>query len=80
MPLDLLPQVSRTFSLSLAILPKSLRKPIGLAYLFARAADTIADTRPVDGRDRLDLLEALRQALAASGPVPAITGLAAAPW
>jgi len=78
MPLDLLRQVSRTFSLSLGVLPKSLRAPIGLAYLFARAADTIADTRLVDGRDRVDLLKALRQALAASGPVPALTGLAAA--
>ena len=37
--------VSRSFYLSLAILPRSLREPIGLAYLLARAADTVADTR-----------------------------------
>src|SRR4029079_1139309 len=42
---DLLRQVSRSFYLSLAILPRPLREPIGLAYLLARAADTVADTR-----------------------------------
>ena len=41
----LLRQVSRSFYLSLAILPRPLREPIGLAYLLARAADTVADTR-----------------------------------
>jgi len=77
MPLDLLRQVSRTFSLSLAILPRSLRGPIGLAYLLARAADTIADTRLVDRRDRLRQLEALRDALATGAVAPRLTGLAA---
>src|SRR5262249_32426307 len=42
---DLLRRVSRSFYLSLAILPSSLREPIGLAYLLARASDTVADTR-----------------------------------
>jgi len=78
MPLDLLRQVSRTFALSLTILPQSLRAPIGLAYLFARAADTIADTRLVDRQDRLRQLEALRGALAAGGVVPQLTALAEA--
>src|SRR5207245_1556858 len=77
MPLDLLRQVSRTFALSLSILPQSVRAPIGLAYLFARAADTIADTRLVDRQDRLRQLEALREALAAGGRVPRLTALAA---
>jgi farnesyl-diphosphate farnesyltransferase len=78
MPLDLLRQVSRSFSLSLAILPRSLRAPVGLAYLFARAADTIADTRLIDRRERLARLEALREALATGRMLPALTGLAAA--
>ncbi len=78
MALDLLRQVSRSFYLSLAILPPSLRAPIGLAYLFARAADTIADTRLVDRQDRLAQLDALRAAISASGPPPRIGGLAAA--
>ena len=40
---DLLRGVSRSFYLSLRILPAALREPIGLAYLLARAADTVAD-------------------------------------
>jgi len=42
---DLLRRVSRSFYLSLAILPRALREPLGLAYLLARASDTVADTR-----------------------------------
>ena len=58
----LLRQVSRSFYLSLAVLPRSLREPIGLAYLLARAADTIADTRLIPRDDRLGHLEILRRA------------------
>ena len=59
---SLLRQVSRSFYLSLAVLPRSLREPIGLAYLLARAADTIADTRLIPRDDRLGHLETLRRA------------------
>src|SRR5256712_11186491 len=59
---DLLRQVSRSFYLSLAILPTALREPIGLAYLLARAADTIADTELVARKDRLAHLETVRRA------------------
>ena len=38
----LLPQVSRSFYLTIRVLPYDLRRPVGLAYLLARAADTIA--------------------------------------
>jgi farnesyl-diphosphate farnesyltransferase len=40
----ILRSVSRSFYLSLRILPKPLRDPISLAYLLARATDTIADS------------------------------------
>lgn len=40
----LLRGVSRSFYLSLRFLPKALRDPLSLAYLLARATDTIADT------------------------------------
>jgi farnesyl-diphosphate farnesyltransferase len=40
----LLRSVSRSFYLSLRFLPKGLRDPLSLAYLLARATDTIADT------------------------------------
>ncbi len=59
----ILPQVSRSFALSLGVLPRSLRGPLGLAYLLARAADTIADTRLVPRAARLRALERLRNAL-----------------
>jgi farnesyl-diphosphate farnesyltransferase len=56
----LLKRVSRSFYLTLWMLPRSLRTPIGLAYLFARAADTIADTALISPADRLTLLEQFR--------------------
>jgi farnesyl-diphosphate farnesyltransferase len=61
---DLLRRVSRSFYLSLAILPRSLREPIGLAYLLARASDTVADTRLLPRDERLRHLATLRAAYA----------------
>ena len=75
----LLRRVSRSFYLSLAVLPGSVRPTIGLAYLFARASDTIADTRLIARTARVAHLEALRAALAGSGAsTSAIVGAAAA--
>jgi farnesyl-diphosphate farnesyltransferase len=59
---DLLRQVSRSFYLSLKILPAGVREPIGLAYLLARTADTVADTRVVPRGERLRHLDTLRAA------------------
>src|SRR5574337_1299700 len=56
----LLKNVSRSFYLTLRVLPRELRIPIGLAYLLARAADTIADTALLPPEDRLDLLLGFR--------------------
>lgn len=56
----ILKRVSRSFYLTLRILPRALRTPIGLAYLFARAADTIADTALISPTERLTLLEQFR--------------------
>ena len=61
---EILPRVSRSFYLSLRILPKALRRPLGLAYLFCRAADTIADTRLVPREFRLERLQDYRAAFA----------------
>lgn len=55
--------VSRSFYLSLRILPRPLREPLGVAYLLARAADTVADTWIVPRSDRLTHLETLRRAV-----------------
>src|SRR5438552_2179424 len=56
--------VSRSFYLSIAILPRDLREPIGLGYLLARAADTVADTRLIARPERIAHLETLRRAFA----------------
>lgn len=56
----LLEQVSRSFYLTLRILPASIRPQIGLAYLLARTTDTIADTEIVPIAQRLERLEQLR--------------------
>jgi farnesyl-diphosphate farnesyltransferase len=69
---DILPAVSRSFALSLRILPGPLRQPFGVTYLVARAADTIADTRALPPATRLSALHGLRAAFAAgAGPPPA---------
>ena len=56
----ILKQVSRSFYLTLAILPNAVRQQVGLAYLFARAADTIADTGKLDDQTRLQCLHRLK--------------------
>ena len=54
---DVLRQVSRSFYLTLAVLPSSVARQVGLAYLLARAADTIADTGQVDRSERVMFLK-----------------------
>lgn len=58
---DLLKEVSRSFYLTLRILPRSIRSQIGLAYLLARTTDTIADTEIVPLDQRLRCLEQMRE-------------------
>src|SRR5213594_2028357 len=58
---DLLRQVSRSFYTTLRILPGAVRRQIGLAYLLARATDTIADTQLVSVEQRLSALRLLRE-------------------
>lgn len=58
---NLLRETSRSFYLTLRILPAAVRWQIGLAYLLARATDTIADTELVPVADRLKALAELRQ-------------------
>lgn len=66
----LLREVSRSFYLTLRVLPRGIRPQIGLAYLLARATDTIADTRLVDVRKRLEALDALRGRILGSHTLP----------
>jgi farnesyl-diphosphate farnesyltransferase len=56
----LLRDVSRSFYLTLRVLPRCVRPQIGVAYLLARATDTIADTTMVPVDQRVDALQQLR--------------------
>ncbi len=62
----ILSRVSRSFYLSLAVMPAALREPLSLAYLLARAADTVADTEAVARPRRLRLLDELHRAARAA--------------
>jgi farnesyl-diphosphate farnesyltransferase len=52
------------------MLPCAVRPQISLAYLIARAADTIADTEVIPCEHRLDLLQTLRQRIRSNDPQP----------
>jgi farnesyl-diphosphate farnesyltransferase len=58
---NLLKATSRSFYLTLRVLPAAVRPQIGLAYLLARTTDTVADTELVSLQGRLEALEALRR-------------------
>ncbi len=58
---NLLKATSRSFYLTLRVLPARVRPQIGLAYLLARTTDTIADTEILPLDQRLDALEKLRE-------------------
>jgi len=57
---QLLKQTSRSFYLTLRVLPDAVRPQIGLAYLLARTTDTIADTEILPAQERLNALGRLR--------------------
>ena len=57
---EVLKGVSRSFYLTLRILPKKLREPVGLAYLLARTADTLSDQLAEVPGARLEALLTIR--------------------
>ncbi len=61
---DLLKQVSRLFYTTLIVVPAPVRDQVGLSYLFARAADTIADTDVIERARRLQFLKQFRSQFA----------------
>lgn len=82
----LLRDTSRSFYLTLRLLPAPVRPQIGLAYLLARATDTVADTDVVSLPQRLDALEAMRRRFLDPGaprldltPIAAAGGSSASP-
>jgi len=66
----LLKATSRSFYLTLRVLPARVRQQIGLAYLLARTTDTIADTEILPLGQRLNALQKLREAILGQNSAP----------
>jgi farnesyl-diphosphate farnesyltransferase len=62
---QLLSHVSRSFDLSIRLLPKALQAPVAIGYLLARATDTVADTTALPLNERQVLLDLMTQTIAA---------------
>lgn len=77
--LALLRGVSRSFYLSIRLLPAPLREPVAAAYLLARATDTLADTTQLPSATRRAHLSTLAAAIEGdAGARAAIGGLSSA--
>ncbi|MDR0515929.1 MAG: phytoene/squalene synthase family protein [Fibromonadaceae bacterium] len=63
----MLDKVSRTFALNIRILGKKLRKPVLLAYLYMRIADTIEDDADLSAEEKATLLSKFSKALNLGG-------------
>jgi len=64
---DTLNKVSRTFALNIKVLGKKLRKPVLLAYLYMRMADTIEDDPSLSADEKIILLKKFSQAIDLGG-------------
>jgi farnesyl-diphosphate farnesyltransferase len=67
---DLLKATSRSFYLTLRVLPAAVRPQIGLAYLLARTTDTVADTEILPVEQRLEALKKLRERILGQHSAP----------
>jgi len=67
---QLLKGVSRSFYLSLRLLPGPMRPAAGLGYLLARASDTIADTPGMNPDDKLKWLDHFEIAVTGAAILP----------
>lgn len=59
----LLPEVSRTFALSIELLPESLREAVRVGYLLCRVVDSVEDERDLDPVLRRELFDAFDAAM-----------------
>ena len=66
----LLKATSRSFYLTLRVLPRAIRPQIGLAYLLARTTDTMADTEILLVARRLEALKTLREKILGQNSAP----------
>ena len=60
----ILKSVSRSFYLTIRFLPRPLREPVSLAYLLARATDTMADTASIPAAARRNILREFARVIA----------------
>src|SRR5437660_5050349 len=74
---SILASVSRSFYLSIRLLPKKLRDPVSLGYLLARASDTIADTTELPIELRTEKLRLLARGIQGKALGDAIVDLSA---
>ncbi|HXV87439.1 MAG TPA: phytoene/squalene synthase family protein [Gemmatimonadales bacterium] len=65
-----LPRVSRTFAVSIRLLPPQLEYTTLVAYLLCRVADTIEDATALSPEEKRRLLEAWSRGLDDGGPEP----------
>src|SRR5438105_9134378 len=70
-------RVSRSFYLSIRLLPKKRRDPVSLGYLLARASDTIADTTELPVALRTEKLHLLARGIQGEALGDAILDLSA---
>src|SRR5213082_791384 len=75
---SILARVSRSFYLSIRLLPKKLRDPVSIGYLLARASDTIADTTDLPIELRTEKLRVLARGIQGEALGNAIVDLSAA--
>jgi len=73
---EILRRTSRSFYLTIRFLPRCVRGEVALAYLLARATDTIADSSTADLPRRLKILISARDSL----QNPSIAGYQAEEW
>jgi farnesyl-diphosphate farnesyltransferase len=63
----ILRSVSRSFFISIKLLPRRLREPIAVGYLLARATDTVADTSSISAALREEALAVLAWSIQETG-------------
>ena len=73
----ILRSVSRSFYVSIRILPARLQEPVALAYLLARSTDTVADTEKIARNIRAETLQKLSDMIQGKVPRDAAVDLSA---
>src|SRR5437773_5368050 len=74
----ILRSVSRSFYVSIRILPARLRESVALAYLLARSTDTVADTAEIARDIRTETLQELSKMIQGEASRDAVVDLVGA--